>query len=371
MKKLLCSAVALSLTSATGVASGDDWTDLDRAVEAMSASLANEAQGPEVHGYLIVNYLSSSDIEVGSSDLGGFALPNARLAVEGDQGGYRYRVQYDFADNKLKDAYARFPIAESINGMIGNYKSPVLTSGLTSRSKLFFLDRSAGGEFWGGRDLGFQLDGNFDANTVNWYISLQNGANDIESDYLFSARAQFNLIGEAFKRFGVEGAQDGKEDPSGMVAISMFDDGSVDEGDGFAGEVYFKSSVYSFGAEVLDLGDGASGSQDAEGDRLNGFVDDYYSFGSFAGISLEDNSNPFAVEGTYMISATEGNTTGWEVGGRYQDFDDSDNTSMIEVGVRRYLVGHKLKWGLFFITTDSDNSGKEFDLLGADLVVAF
>ncbi len=374
MKRFVYVASALSLLAAAGSANGDDWADLDRAVADLTASLQDNSGGPVVGGYIIANYVSSSDITAGSGELGGFNLPNARIGVTGMQGGYEYKAQYNLPDNTIKDIWIRFPLADSVSGMIGNYKPTVLLSGLISTSKLFFFDRSVAGEFSGTRDLGFQLYGGFEADVVNWFVSVQNGADTVADDYYFSGRAQFNVIGEAFKdpKFkGVEGAQNGTEDPSGTIAVSAFDDGAVQDGDGFAGEFHLKTNVYSLGGEVLDLGEGVSGATDPEGDRLKGFVDDYYNFGDFAGITLQDNSNPFSVQATYMVSATEGNATGWEVGARYQDFDNVANDSLIEVGVRRYLVGHKLKWGVFFVTTDSDDPLNEFDLVAVDLVVGY
>jgi hypothetical protein len=366
--------MALSITGAAAMAGGDDWADLDRAVAELTASLDQAPQGPRVSGYIISQYVASSDITAGGGDISGFRLPNARVAVEGSVGNYDYKVQYNFADNTIKDIWARFVIADGVNGMLGNYKSPVLLDGLTSTSKLFFFDRSVTSKMWSGRDLGFQLYGGFDEDTVDWFISMQNGADGTADDYLFTGRAQFNLFGDVFKdqRFkGVEGAQNGTEDVSGTFAVSAFDDGGVEDGNGFAAEAHLKTNVYSIGAEMLDLGDGVSGATDPEGDALNGFVNNYYALGDFAGLSLEDNSTPFSIQGTYMISASEGNITGWEVGGRYQDFDDTANDTIMEIGLRRYLNGHGLKWGVFYLTTDSDVVENEFDLFGVDFVVAF
>ncbi len=374
MKILVSGAIALSITGAVAVAGGEDWADLDRAVQELTSSLDETPAGPRVGGYFITQYASSSDIDVGTGELGGFQLPYARIAVEGMQGEYEYRLEYDFSENTLKDALARFPIAQGVNGMIGNYKSPVLLNGLVTASRQFFFDRSALSRMWSGRDLGFQLYGGFDNDVLNWFLSVQNGADSVMDDYLFTGRVQFNLIGEAFRdpKFkGVDGAQDGTDEPSVEVGISGFDDGGVEDGNGFGGDVFFKTNVFSMGGEMLDLGDGVSGATDPEGDQLNGFVSNYYGVGNFGGLSLEDNSTPFAFQATYMISSTENNITGWEVGARYQDFDNLASDTLIEFGIRRYLSGHNLKWGLFYITTDSDVVENEFDLIGLDFVLGF
>lgn len=165
MKKLVCSAIALSLTSATGLASDDGWSSLDEQVEALTSSLSStQGGGPEISGRIRVLYQNSSDIEVpdgtgGTNDLGGFFIEDARVKLTGSRGDYSYTVQTDLADNgggsNLLDAFTDFPVGGSVNARVGQFKSGVLRSGLVSSGKLFFVDRTANGGAWSTRRQGF------------------------------------------------------------------------------------------------------------------------------------------------------------------------------------------------------------------------
>ena len=85
MKKLVYSAFALSLTTLAGQASESEWSQLDKEVEALSMSLTQDGDGPQLSGRINTIYANSSDIAVGADDLdkvvGDLAFRRAR---EGD-----------------------------------------------------------------------------------------------------------------------------------------------------------------------------------------------------------------------------------------------------------------------------------------------
>ena len=101
MKKLVCSAIALSMTSAAGLASGSDWSTLDQEVQALTASISSsqDGGGMQLSGMIRSYYASSSDIIIAGEDLGGFTLENARVGISGERGDYSYEVLLDLADN--------------------------------------------------------------------------------------------------------------------------------------------------------------------------------------------------------------------------------------------------------------------------------
>lgn len=350
MKKLVCSAIALSLTSATGLASDDGWSSLDEQVEALTSSLSAQGGGaPAISGRVKVLYQNSGDIAVGDNDLGGFDIADARVKLTGQRGDYSYVVQTDLADNgggsNLLDAFTDFKVGGSVGARVGQFKPGVLRSGLVSSGKLFFVDRTANGAGWGTRRQGFMLSGDFDQ--IGWWLTVQDGS-DGNGDELFAAlRVAFDFLGEGIGEEDVEGAYGGTEDPTGTVALAIFDDGELDDGDGTAFEAYVATNTYSFGADIVDYGD----------DGYTAATD---------GPSIFMDSSPFSVFGTYMFSPMA-----WEGGLRYSDLDDdAEDTTKIDVAVNRYLDGHNLKWTLQYSMFDFDDAD-DIDLISLQLQVGF
>jgi hypothetical protein len=351
MKKLVCSAIALSLTSATGLASDDGWSSLDEQVEALTSSLSSaQGGGPEISGRVRIIYENSGDIQVAptGNDLGGFAIEDARVKLTGSRGDYSYTVQTDLADNgggsALLDAFTDFPVGGTVNARVGQFKPGVLRSGLVSSGKLFFVDRTANGGGWGTRRQGFMLSGDFDQ--IGWWLTIQDGS-DGDGDELFAAlRVAFDFLGEGIDDSANEGSYGGTEDPTGTVAIAFFDDGELSDGDGTAVEAYVATNTYSFGFDLVDYGK------------------DGYTAAIEGGSGLGD-STPFSAFGTYMFSPQT-----WEGGLRYSDFDNDEDTTKIDVAVNRYLDGHNLKWTLQYSMVDNKDL-PDVDIIALQLQVGF
>jgi len=61
----------------------------------------------------------------------------------------------------------------------------------------------------------------------------------------------------------------------------------------------------------------------------------------------------------------------WELGVRFQDMDDADDTSIMEIGVNRYLDGHNLKYSIGYRSISADTAANESDLIQVQLQVNF
>ena len=366
MKKLVCSALALSATSAAGLASDSDWSSLDQQIEALTASLAvDNGGGPNMFGRLRAYYATSSDVVGGIDsdgddlDLGGFFVEDARFGVHGQRGDYGYKLQVDFADGmSLLDAYADFPIGEQVQGRFGQFKSELSRSALVSSGKLAFIDRNAVGNLFSMRVPGFQIGGEFDA--LDWNIDIQNGGDTdagtgfgagAGDDLYFAGKVSFDVLGAG--KDLPEGATGGTDEPSATVAIGFYSDGATEDGDGFIAEFHGGTNVYSFGLDVLSIGDGLYAG--------NGSAED-----SLTGIELEADTTPISLAGTYMVSPDT-----WEVALRFQDYDNDNDESKIDLAVNNYLDGHNLKWTLQYSTTDSDDEDHEIDLIALQLALVF
>lgn len=345
MNKLVYSAAALTLVSMPGLASENEWSSLDQEIESLKSSLSAQNTGPKIGGWITTSWRFSDDVDAdpltaGQQDQQGFQLDFARVEITGDAGsGYSYKLSFDFEAGfaVIKDAYATWKIGDMVTGKMGNFKQPFLRSALISDNKLLFLERTALGSDFSGRDLGLMFSGQFD--TIDWHIAAQNGDDGQADEYRFTGRVTANLMGAGVGK--VEGAYGAGEETNLTVGASLMDEGSVDNGTAWAIDAALTTGPFSLAAEIVDL-------------------DDDLVVGGFAG-----NRTPWDVTGSYMF------TDMYELAARYEDADDTDNTTAWTVGVNRYTQGHDIKWVAQFISTDSDLAALEVDQFGVGLVVSY
>lgn len=372
MKKLVYSAFALSLTTVSGFASENEWSQLDQEVEALASSLAQD-DGLSFGGWIRARHDYSDDVsvpfasiendgspDVGTNDLSGFSVPDVRLLAMGSRGDYGYMVQYDFQtsgsnagffDNDgggLLDAYVTFPIGP-VTGTVGQFKPPIARSSLLTSKDIFFVNKTLTGIAWTSRDQGAMVSGDFDA--LSWWLAIQDGSDGDGDDYFFAGRVAFDFLGDGVGN--VEGAWGGSDDPAATASASYWDDTASDDGEGFNLGVVASTSVYSFSGEVTDYG-------------KSGYTSTFGRTGDTSDTNGFGDTTPFAVAGTYMLTPDT-----WEVGVRYQDFDDEENTDVIEVAVNHYMEGHDLKWTIQYSTSNSDDSDLEIDLITLGLTAGF
>lgn len=364
MKKLVCSAIALSMTSAAGLASESDWSTLDQEVEALTSSLAlQNGEGMNMFGRIRTYYVNASDVQepefdddgniVGfeESDIGGFNVTDARWGVTGARGDYGYKLQVDFADGfVLLDAYADFPIGGAVKGRFGQFKPYISQNALISSGKLAFVDRNVVSALFTGREEGIAITGEFEM--IDVALTLQDGEDGDADELLWAVRVAANLMGEG--RDMVEGSVGGSEEPTASAGVAFFEDGTLDDGQGILFDIQAGTDVYSFGADVLSTDDEGIGLSNA-------------SRGDMVQLPLYDvDSSPFSVFGTYMLQPGT-----WELGVRFGDFDNELDENKIDVSINNYIDGHNLKWTVQFSTVDSDESERETDAFFVQLQVGF
>ena len=354
MNKLVYSALALTLVSAPGIASENEWSSLDQEIESLSSSLSTQnATGPKINGWVISSFRHSSDIDAdpdpaNEEDQSGFFLESVRVEISGDAGSdYSYKVSFELSEGvlTLRDAYATFKIADAVNGRMGNFKQPFLRSALISDNRLLFLDRTILGGLFATRDLGLMFFGSFD--TLDWYIAAQNGVDGVADEFLFTGRLAVNLMGSGTGQ--VEGAYGAGDESNLSVAAAIADDGGIEDGLHWAIEAAFAQGPFSVAGELVDFddGDGVTG----------GF------FG--AGDGLAD-STPWDVTASYMF------TDMYELAVRYQDLDDSDDSRVLGAVINRYVQGHDINWLLQYQKFETDAAGADdVDEFGLGLAVSF
>jgi hypothetical protein len=360
MNKLVYSALALSLCSVPGFAS-DNWASLDQELSSLSASITAQNQGgTKVGGWIITSFRASSDLQSGGNDLQGFQLDQARLEFTGDAGSdYSYKISAELMGGtaSLRDAFAKFKIAEGINGKMGRYKIAFFQSALIAEPKLLFLERSGLGDIFARRDLGFELSGEFDpnnANAIRWYAGIQNGTDGQGDEHLISARIRATLMGNGPGM--VEGAYGSSEDTSLAAGIAWADEGNLDDGTAIGFEVQLTSGPFYIAGEVADFDEGTGGAF--------GITNPVLSQWGIVGVDVADTT-PWDVVGSYMF------TDMYEAAVRYQDMDDDEDTTAWTAAINRYVQNKDIHWTVQWESVDTENAFGDFDVIGVGLTVAF
>lgn len=357
MNKLVYSALALTLFSAPSLASENEWSGLDQAIENLSSSLsAQNNTGPKIGGWIISSARYSKDIDVpivGGPEFGappptrhefGFQLDTTRVEITGDAGSdYSYKLSFEFAGGgssdllgtgglgggaSLRDAYATFKLGDAVTGKMGNFKAPILRSALISDNRLLFLQRTQLGIIFAARQLGVQFNGAFD--TVNWFLAVQNGQDGEANKSLFSGRAEASLMGNGAGK--VEGAYGAGEGTNLTVGITAFDEGNVDKGTGYGADVALTAGPLSIGGEVL---------------HLQRDLTSVTAAANLGGATIADGTTWDATV-SYLF------TEQYEAALRYEKLDDTNNTKVWTAGINRYVQGHDIKWLLQYARVKSD-----------------
>jgi hypothetical protein len=368
MRKLVYSAVALTLVSVPGFASDNEWSSLDQEIANLSSSLsAQNAPGPKLSGYIKTSFRYSQDEDAlfggppNNEDESGFKLDKVRIEISGDANqDYSYKVSFDLASGTatLKDAYVQWKIADNFRATMGQFTKPVLMESVISDKNLLFYQRTALGEFFRPRDTGAMLSGNFD--TIEWSVSAQNGVDDTggqtkQNDFNYSARLAANLMGAgAGKR--IEGAYGAAQDTNLTVGIAWADNKSLDDQDVIAGDFALTSGPFSLSGEIAHFGKGdtSEGFPSKDGSDLHWGSDN-----SFVSIDPSDETS-FDLTLSYLF------TPEYEAAIRYEfgKMDDSGLTDDPSVeawsaAINKYVQGHDIKWTLQILKTISDDDTNE------------
>jgi hypothetical protein len=358
MRKLVYSAVALTLVSVPGFANENEWSSLDQEINNLSTSLsAQNAAGPKIGGYIRTSFRYSDDQDAldidgdgapGGEDEMGFKLDKVRVEISGDLSqDYSYKISFDLASGSadLKDAYVSWKLAESVKGTMGRFKKPFLRSAQGADKNLLFQERTALGAFFDVREEGLMFSGNFV--TIEWWLAGQNGIDGKQDDFNFTSKLAANLMGAGASK--VEGAYGAGEETNLTVGAAYGDEGELEDGAMIAVEAFLTSGPFYLGAEVVDFDKGTTGSFPSKnGDDLH-----YGSDNSFVSESPADTT-PWDITASYMF------TDVYEAAIRYEDSDnDTAETTAWTLGVNRYIQGHDIKWTLQVMSTDGDTDAQQ------------
>lgn len=360
MNKFVIGALALTAASSLAYAGSEtkEWSTLDRDLAALTQNPPGTT-GFGMHGYVRSRFAHSSDIDTlgpnSDQDLSGFSMDNARIELRADQGDdYGVVIQLEAAPGVafLLDAYGTFHITEGIEGRMGNFRAPFLWSALIEDNHLILLDRTFNGQNWSGRQEGIQINGTFDQ--FGWWVALQNGIDGVADEFQWTVRASFNALGTSSGNMQ-EGAFEAGTESSLMIGAAYSNDGTPDDGAAFAIDLGFTQGALSAHAELVDYDDDVT--PDSSLNLQTGTLNP-------SGLATTGSETPWSITLGYMISENM-----YEIAARFEDLDDSDDTTAWTIGLNRYVHGHDAKWTLQFSSADSDVAAKEADTIALGLCV--
>jgi hypothetical protein len=370
-------AFALGNLATAGTEASSDWLGLDEELNAIASNVNLQGGGVELGALVRAAYISASGDDFGGFTSGedqlGLVIDDAELWSQGNLGDYFWRVSVDFGDgfspyflgnlnggtqalndaglanttrnDTLEDAYARWNFHENFNLQVGHYIFPTTFSSSSNMDSLLLLSRTSVGEYFHSYSLGAMLSGDYDG-TFLWHLAVLNGADGTDDDQELRGRAIYNIGGGRNRTEGALGAND---ELNAAIGVSYVDDGELDDGSVLVFDAIATVAGFSIGGEYA------------------AFDDDHATvgpgFGPTIGLNYTEGMDVIAFNLGYLLSEN------WELGGRYEQLDDEDDSTLMSIGINYYQMGHNAKWQLMYMDLASDVAAQEGSLIGLGLTV--
>ncbi len=338
-----------------GALEDSSWESLDETVAALATSLGSGAEDASLWGFVKPTYGASGDLPAGSGgDYSAVAIDAARLYFDSAIGGATVRLSTDFASGtaSLLDAWARFVVTEGANLQVGQFRTPFLrTANIEANHNLFILP-TRNSLFYRVRDgsrQGAMLS--IDHGPMRWDMAAQNGFDQTVDNHLISSRVELNLLGEGLG--DAEGALGAPAEPQVTAGVAYSNDKSGDEAVAIASDIAITMSRFYLQIETVSYETDYTALDVASGHILGTELD--------AG---RGDTTPISVTCSHLIPGDL-----WEVGARYEQFDDVLGRELLTVGFNRYYKGHDAKVQVNFSTESS--SGDDADAFGIGLTLSF
>jgi hypothetical protein len=306
----------------------------------------------------VYSYSTDDIATAGGDDTSGASFNDVDIAFWGAQGPYTWRINADIDDNEggdqdafltLEDAWVRWTCGEYFDAYVGNMKARISRSNSTDPEKLLFIDRTALGsafDFW---DNGVAVTGRQEQ--IFWGAWILNGSNGHESDHLSVLRGEFDFGSGAGEYEGAMGSSDTLNGTIGLTFLN--DDATTGTTDTNLWLLDFHGNVsqVGFGAEIADIDDDLAGSTDEDFSNV------------FPSLNFYGDTQPWSIYGSYAVNPE------WEVGVRYEDLDNGEDSSgtsqedntILSLGVN-YYRGTNAKWQAQYSMFDADSSFPDGDI---------
>jgi hypothetical protein len=351
MNKLVYGALAGTLLVTSSVASENEWSSLDQEIDSLSSSLNQSGGGPEFSGWVIATWNYYDEVSPSTAVFPAtgdkaqfFALDSVRLRVDGQVANYGYRIEYDFADASsagfgtgvagVLDAYGYVTVADTVMFTVGNFRTPFVRQGLLDRNRLMFNNRSDLGLEWSFRSTGVMASGTFE--TLDWYLSAQNGADGLAKKYLFNGRVEWDILGGGVGM--LEGAWGAPKELAWTIGGAVQDDGAFTDGFNWALDTELTVAGFYLQGTVVGYDDGP------------GMGPSFLLAPEVAALPTVDGSTPWDLSASYLFNDM------YEFAARYQNVDDPGDTTSWSLAINRYVQGHDIKWTAQWQQVDTDTA---------------
>jgi hypothetical protein len=381
MNKFVIGALAVTAVGSLAYAGGTEtkeWSKFDRDFLSLTANQGSTAGSFGVNGYVRARGVRSSDVDADPAtaatqeDLSGFLLDNARLEFRASQGDYGVYVALEGADHqddattsqdgtvRLIDAYGTVKLMEGITGQVGRFRAPFLWSSfMVEDNHQILLDRTFNSQIFQGRQDGVQIGGAYDR--FSWWLAVQNGADSMLDEIMWTGRVQATALGTG------PGGQEGAYGQTGELNLTIGgayadDEGADTVGSVNSGAAWGVDAVLTQGGLSLhfELVDYEADVQPNTGLNSKTGVIDPFSLGATTGQS----DTPWSATAGYMLVPNQ-----WEIVARFEELDDTEDTTVWTVGINFYAAGHNAKWTLQGSRSDSDDAAKEADTAAIGMTV--
>ncbi len=350
MNKFVTTALALAATGVATHASGDsEWLELDREIGTLASSLSTQGgAGVEIGALIRASYAwNDGDLNEAAfnDDTSGFNMDDVDAWLEGEVGDFDWRISMDIGSDfiganiaELEDAYVGWKCGEYFDARLGQFKPRVLRTASIDPEHTFFQERTLLGSAFDIWDEGIGFMGTYDP--ISWFASVMNGSNDFLSDHFYSIRAEWSFGNGAGAGESAMGAGD---EASGTLGGSFAGDDTQSGSDTTIYVVDFAGTFGQIGlfAEIADLDDDVSlstGSDIWTVPPSGGTIPDW----------LEADSTPWDATLSYALNEE------FEAAVRFQSMDNSDDTTLLSVGLNWYQSGDMAKWHVSYNDVSSD-----------------
>jgi len=327
------------------------WEAIDAELRDLDREAMVERTAPEIWGYGRANVFKK---DVGNQTATN--LDNFRLNVTGNTLGAAFRVTADFAEGTavLQDAWMSAALGETVHVTFGQFKIPMLRSGLIEARDLLFIARTRNGVFYSRRDQGAMLNG--DHGRLHWSAAVQNGFDSVGNKVLATAHVSVNAIGAPPLPW--EGALEAEGGTRLTLGAGVSDDGAGGgrrRGRAYSIELYGIYKGVHLQAEWLDYG------SDYNNPNVPNFLEQ------------RGSTSPYSITASTMVVPER-----YELALRFDDFDDTStpldfDRRSLTVGINRYIQGHEIKWQLNYVKffNDGANDGPDDSILALGLTASF
>lgn len=325
--------------------SGEDWSTLDEEIDRLVSSQPAQSGGPALGVLLRPIYITFDGVKddegTPTPDIGGFALAEADAWVEGSIGSTAWRLSSDFKDGaaSLEDAYALMCLTNEAGLTFGQYRNPTLHASRIDPENQILLERPWLAQGFTSFDQGAMVD--FSSGQFGGFFSIQNGETGLEAIHSYMARIEMLLNdGSTVNRNWAKRTSGHLGENTTLIGVFHYEDDVRSDAQVNGVDVAANFSNWRVEAEAIDI----------DKDVPPGFIG-------------TPDTTPWDVAGQLAVNPN------FNVAVRYQDSDDSADTTGITLGVD-YIPGDpSVYWSAEIDLIDSDDKARDTEILRIGLTV--